>query len=318
MEDYLKNYQFDPKTEYKCCEDHYCAGFNQLMYMIITGVNSPKFRWILNDYIDKHPSELNSYNNNGWTPLMLACVNTKGEHNSDVVDLLLKKGADPNLQDKFGWTALMMVSGLEASSNSFILNALLKNKADPNIKNIFGYTALMYACKYTNKYAACLLVNHGADVNLQNNNGDSALIILMRNKFPNIEIAQMLLDAGADINLCNSAGCSALMTVFLQNKCDANREIINLLVANGANPLLKNNRGDVIYDIISNNESSINALFNALYDTVNKQNEKNKQLEEKIKFYESSIKFYESTLKLHPDGEYIMSLKDDFFSKNNF
>ncbi len=36
---------------------------------------------------------------------------------------------------------------------------------------------------------------------------------------------------------------------------------------------------------------------------------------QKIKSLEEKIKFYETTLKMHPDGQQILDLKDDFLQK---
>lgn len=52
-----------------------------------------------------------------------------------VVELLLLKGANPNIQNEFGNTALHIAF---SNNNSFIINLLLENHADQKIKNIKG------------------------------------------------------------------------------------------------------------------------------------------------------------------------------------
>lgn len=67
---------------------------------------------------------------------MLAAIESK----ADMVDILLKNGADPNLRDeKSGRTALF--HAVEVNSN-FVINLLLKYRADPRIRNFFGLTVL--------------------------------------------------------------------------------------------------------------------------------------------------------------------------------
>lgn len=69
---------------------------------------------------------------------------------TECTSLLLKAGANPNIQNKFYWTALMY-----ASSNGHIksVRLLLQAGANPNIKDNRGYTALMEAKLYkTKKY----------------------------------------------------------------------------------------------------------------------------------------------------------------------
>lgn len=63
----------------------------------------------------------------GWTPLMIAAA----ENHIDVVKFLLEKGANPNVQNQYGRTALHF-----AVNYSFepIVNLLLENGADPKIK----------------------------------------------------------------------------------------------------------------------------------------------------------------------------------------
>ena len=62
----------------------------------------------------------------GWTPLMIASAN--GHYNA--VKLLLEKGADPNLQNKFGRTALQFAVRYKFVP---IIQILLDNNADPFI-----------------------------------------------------------------------------------------------------------------------------------------------------------------------------------------
>ena len=51
-----------------------------------------------------HNVDVNVFSEDGATPLIYACLN----NHVNVVKLLLKKGAQPDIQDKLnGWTALM-------------------------------------------------------------------------------------------------------------------------------------------------------------------------------------------------------------------
>ena len=52
-----------------------------------------------------------------------------GHH--QVVELLLKEKADPNIQNNDGWTALMVAS---QNGHHQVVELLLKEKADPNIQ----------------------------------------------------------------------------------------------------------------------------------------------------------------------------------------
>ena len=60
----------------------------------------------------------------------------------EAVKLLLDRGIDPNLEDRRGWTALMIGS---QNRRLKIVKELLNRGADPNAQNRDGDTALMVA-----------------------------------------------------------------------------------------------------------------------------------------------------------------------------
>ena len=57
---------------------------------------------------------------------------------------------------------------------NYIVKTLLNEGADPNIQDNEGYSALMWAVHWGNKDAIELLVEHGADMSLKNDEGESA------------------------------------------------------------------------------------------------------------------------------------------------
>jgi len=78
--------------------------------------------------LDESPKQANSTDNYGSTPLMTAAF-----HNQvDVVNLLLIRGAEPNVQNQGGITALHI------SRHPAIIELLLSNGADPTIRDIEG------------------------------------------------------------------------------------------------------------------------------------------------------------------------------------
>jgi ankyrin repeat protein len=72
------------------------------------------------------------------------------------------------------------------------------------------------------------LINHGADVNIRDNHGYTALIWASR--FGHIDIVRQLLDAGADVNASDDEGETALAWAKWNN----NTAIIELLKSKGA------------------------------------------------------------------------------------
>ena len=117
------------------------------------------------------------WDNKGPTPLIIAA--SYGE--LDIIELLLDYGADPNLQDNWGNTALMN-NAQDVAEDTYITQFLLDHGADPNIKNMVGDTALMYAAWKGYIEIMDLLVNTGADPDIKNDAGQTALDILKKRR----------------------------------------------------------------------------------------------------------------------------------------
>lgn len=85
------------------------------------------------------------------------------------------------------------------------------NKADSN-----GVTLLMIACKNGNDWELNNLLNSGADVNLKDNHGWTALMYAVRYQ-QNINIIDSLLNKGAIVKEKNNLGFSALILASTYN-----------------------------------------------------------------------------------------------------
>ena len=117
-------------------------GATPLHYAVIR--EKEAYRWVnklLNYYDDNIDILDNSY---GASPLIWALHNRQS---IEVIQLLLEKEADPNLQTQNGSTPLIAASNLNIRKNiSFIdekaIQLLLDYKADISIKNSAGKTAL--------------------------------------------------------------------------------------------------------------------------------------------------------------------------------
>ena len=100
-----------------------------------------------------------------------------GQGHVEVVRLLLEAGADKNLADNDGSTALMCAALWEKVE---VMRLLLEAGADMNMADIDGNTALMHAAGEGNHGALRLLVEAGADKNLKNKNGETASFLAAR------------------------------------------------------------------------------------------------------------------------------------------
>ena len=101
-------------------------------------------------------------------------VYSAGEGHVDIVRCLLKKGADMNIKDNFGWTALMRAA---SNGHDKVVQVLVDKGADMNIKDRDGWTALIRAAIMGYDKVVQVLVDEGADMNIKNRDGDTALMM---------------------------------------------------------------------------------------------------------------------------------------------
>ena len=81
---------------------------------------------------------------------------------------------------------------------------LLEHRADVNVQNVNGVTALMNAILFNREYLVPALIKHGALLDLQYIVGKTALMIAAQ-KGSN-QIVEQLIEAGANINLQSTMG----------------------------------------------------------------------------------------------------------------
>ena len=97
----------------------------------------------------------------GWTPLFIAARDGRAE----AAKLFVFRDAELNLQTNLGTTALTMVVTQPYPTEKArleLLEYMLKRGADPNIEDIYHHTALYYATEKKQKDVANLLRKYGA------------------------------------------------------------------------------------------------------------------------------------------------------------
>jgi hypothetical protein len=97
----------------------------------------------LSTYEDAQYSLVNGVRGNGWTPLIQACTFSAYR----IVQLLLSKGADTNVQGVKGITPLMQAS---LRNDVQLAEILLKHGANPHLMDVKGSTAYAHACTQKN------------------------------------------------------------------------------------------------------------------------------------------------------------------------
>jgi ankyrin repeat protein len=104
-----------------------------------------------------------------------------------VVETLLAAGADPNIQDMIAADSLPQIlakpgaTALVMAETAAITARLLSHGANPNVVGWHGHTALMQAAKLGRLDQCLVLLRHGADKALRDDNGKTAADVAASN-----------------------------------------------------------------------------------------------------------------------------------------
>ncbi len=218
-------------------------GWTGLMYATLEG-NTDLVNLLLS-----RGANVNHRGNGGQTPLM--CASAMGY--SDLVELLINHGARINFRDCDGKSALIFA--LEDEYRDFGHLSLWKahHDADQNYvrrrknqttqvllkhlpavtpslveeKDYHHKTLLMYAVEGQNPNFVFWLLANGANVNAQNDSGQTPLMLALSNKHEFAYIYfEKLTDRGADIQLKDSNGVSALVYAIQNQQFEATQQLI--------------------------------------------------------------------------------------------
>ncbi|OUO56681.1 hypothetical protein B5F75_04775 [Candidatus Avelusimicrobium gallicola] len=146
--------------EYELYLQDLSRGYGGVQFTVLQAAassgNEDLINFLLNEgfYID-YPTP------QGWTPLFIAVRDGQAE----AAKLLIYRNAELNAQTDRGATALMMALTQKFPSEKAredLLLYLLKRGANPNLQDTSGHTALYYAAVLQNEKAAALLYEYGA------------------------------------------------------------------------------------------------------------------------------------------------------------
>ena len=82
------------------------SGFTVLMALVMQSLKKPETNKIIKSYVKEHPDQINKQCGLNLTALMLAVRNCGIFTTIDVVNILIESGADANMADLNGHTAL--------------------------------------------------------------------------------------------------------------------------------------------------------------------------------------------------------------------
>ena len=156
-------------------------------------------------------TSISTVTESGVSPLHLLCENTSFSEQDrlDLLRQLISRGADVNAETTtYKRTPLERAAGL---NNIYIVPHLIYHGADINHQDWEGDTALNEAIYSRSHETAEYLLDHGANYHLRSKNGDTMLHLVAR--YGDKRILDVVADAGirdVDVNAANNAGQTAV------------------------------------------------------------------------------------------------------------
>ncbi|TRY55853.1 hypothetical protein DNTS_035050 [Danionella cerebrum] len=173
-------------------------------------------------HLDKY-REVDTRSENGQTALMLASE----QGSLEIVQELIRRGANVNLDDIDCWTALISAA---KEGHSEVVKELLDSNANVEHRDMGGWSALMWAAYKGRVEVARLLLEKGANPNITGQQYSVYPIIWAAGRGHG-EIVQLLLQHGAKVNCSDKYGTTPLIWAARKGHF----ECVTHLLENGAN-----------------------------------------------------------------------------------
>lgn len=171
--------------------------------------------------------------------LFIACL----ENNTTALRKLIDNGVNVNYKYKYGFTPILTaIKNVEC--NYDVIGMLLNNGVDINSVDDMGHNLLMYACNKCDFELVKFLISYNIDINYQNmKNKETALMIASNNY--SYDITRFLLENGANPNIQNHIGNTAIMDLVIEAELGGyiNVDIIKLLIEFHTNINIQNDDG---------------------------------------------------------------------------
>ncbi|XP_056619866.1 kinase D-interacting substrate of 220 kDa B isoform X2 [Triplophysa dalaica] len=183
-------------------------------------------------HLDKF-KEVDGRSDNGQTPLMLASE----QGSLEIVQELIRRGADVNLDDVDCWSALISAA---KEGHVEVVKELLENSAYIEHRDMGGWTALTWASYKGRVEVASILLENGGNPNTTGQYSVYPIIWAAGRGHP--EIVKLLLEHGAKVNCSDKYGTTPLIWAarkghydsvmhLLENGADVDQEGANSMTA---------------------------------------------------------------------------------------
>jgi len=145
------------------------------------------------------------------TPAFPPLLNVAAERNDvHMMRVLLDAGADVNVHDAIGWTAMHVAA---SNGRADIIGLLAHKRAAVNARDRGGQTPLIFAVRRGHADAVAMLLRCGADANVSGVDGALPLVEALYNGAE--VIAGMLVAYGADTSAATRQGTTPLIAAVI-------------------------------------------------------------------------------------------------------
>jgi ankyrin repeat protein len=166
-----------------------------LLMAAAEGGNLALFMWFVQNGADVHYTGVNG------NALLKACNQPlTGPIETDriaIIKYLIAQGVSARVQDDRGRAPLIQLILNESEQLPELVDLLIRNGADINAKNQLGLTALMYAVQTEHVVAVKALLRHKPDLTIRDTQGNT--LMDMTNSYTKREIVSMLKATGAPL-----------------------------------------------------------------------------------------------------------------------
>ncbi|NQY04661.1 MAG: ankyrin repeat domain-containing protein [Flavobacteriaceae bacterium] len=255
-------------------------GENALLFAS-TGMKRRNLKLDVFKYLEALGLEVDIVNWEGKTPLHMAV--RRGD--PELIDFFIEKGVNINQVDENGNTALINAVGSKIEN----FQKVAKLSKHVNHQNNEGFTALTLAIKRGSKDTFDYLIKNGADIHIQDKEGNNLMFYAFESYYPRNEetyayfidtlntsgvkaanrytngntlahiaiekesdfLLNKSLALGVDINLKNGLNLSPLHLAAMKSK---DKNLLSILLKNGADKSSKTEYNESAYDLAQENE----------------------------------------------------------------
>lgn len=185
------------------------------------------------EFLIKNGADIDHQNKEGETPLIIAIL----AQNEEISELLLNRGANPNLRTIHQETPLLLAAMFPSMHK--IVKLLISKGSYINARSISGNNALFIAMKHKSYKCIQTLLDNGVDFMTQNGTNENILLMAADNDANSRQLA-VFIDSGIDVNSANNKNETAL---FIAVKFNAKANAL-MLIEKGANPNIPSNTGE--------------------------------------------------------------------------